>query len=498
MDTNKSVAILLAFIMLCAGNVSCTAMAQPQSEPKFEREREDEESSYIRVASCLLKITSDSSVFPISKWTVRYLANSSGVASKAAREVFDMTSADVVDMKPIDVEDLNITPDGLSRVFNLEVYDIEQGEEFMDAVIINLQEALHRDFDIYRDKLRKELQLAEQQTEIAHRELSAATGVTPADKAVGAQLDQLVDLSPLTEGTSFADAVAILRDSIEPSLPIVVMWGDLSENAFIEQNTEINMSGEGLRSDALRAGLERILQSTGGTKGDSLPVLGFTVQDGIITIATQDNLHSHEKKLLQNVETDIPLEVTIENKQRLLRQKQEVDMEIARLGARSTAIGQQVARISQKISEKIQGDVTISQLENLIEKLELRREARVNIKTTDEFFAATEKIVSLRLQLAEHTSFLTKAAGGDLLNQFNDELAMLMVNLAEQEARLQVINKYLEQTKSRLSVARRFEPEAIRASQAREALENALQHENDLRSRLANLKPPLVSVLGAD
>ena len=276
MDTNKSVAILLAFILLAAGNVSCTAMAQPGPEPKFERE--NREISNVVTASCVIKITSDPTVLFVDGKTIERLLNTSGIAGKAARKV---------GLAPLDTDGVisieylsKTTEDGLIiNVFNMTIYDIEPGEEFMDAVIINLQEALHRDFDIYRDKLRKELQLAEQQTEIAHRELSAATGVTPADKAVGAQLDQLVDLSPLTEGTSFADAVAILQHSIEPPLPIVVMWGDLSENAFIEQNTEINMSGEGLRSVPLRAGLERVLQSTGGTKEDSLPVLGFTVQD---------------------------------------------------------------------------------------------------------------------------------------------------------------------------------------------------------------------------
>lgn len=494
MDTKKSVAILLAFFLLAAGNVSCTAMAQSEPEPKLERENREIPNNV--TASCVIKITSDPAVLSVDGQTIGRLLNSSGIAGKAARKV-GLVPLDTDGV--ISIYHLSIVEDGLINVFNMTIYDREPGEEFMDAVIINLQEALHRDFDIYRDKLRKELQLVEQQAEIAQRELSAAIGVTPADKVVGAQLDQLVDMSLLTETTAFSDALDILGNSVEPPLPIVVMWSDLSENAFTEQSTPVNMSGDGLRSVPLRAGLERILLSSGGTTVEGLPVLGFSVRDGIITVATQDNLQSNKKKLLQNVETDIPLEVTIENKQNLLRQKQEVDMEIARLKARSTAIEQQVVRISIHISEKIQGDVTISQLESLIEKLEQRRErkAEVTIETSDELFATTEKIVSIRLQLAEHTRFLTKAAGGDLLTRFNDELAMLMVNLAEQEARLHIINKYLEQAKSRLSAAGRFEPEAIRARQAKEALDNALKQENDLRSRLANLQPPVVSVLGA-
>lgn len=141
---------------------------------------------------------------------------------------------------------------------------------------------------------------------------------------------------------------------------------------------------------------------------------------------------------------------------------------------------------------------TISQLESLIEALEKEQENFTGMAKTDKSIAVAEKVVSIRLQLAEHINFLTKAAGGEQLTRFNDELAMLMVNLAEQGARLHIINKYLKQTKSRLSVSSRFEPEALRARQAKEALDNALNQANDLRSRLANLRPPAVSVLAAD
>jgi len=124
----------------------------------------------------------------------------------------------------------------------------------------------------------------------AGREEDVMAGLSPIDAAVYAQLDQIVDISSLTESTSFSDAVDIVRTSVEPYLTIVVMWGDLSENAFVEQTTPINMSGEGLTSVRLRTGLLRLLQAVGGTTIEGLPLLGFSIEDGIITIATTDSL----------------------------------------------------------------------------------------------------------------------------------------------------------------------------------------------------------------
>ncbi len=124
----------------------------------------------------------------------------------------------------------------------------------------------------------------------AGRKEDVRVGLSPIDAAVYVQLDQMVDLSSLTETTSLADAIDILRTSVEPALIIVVMWSDLSENAFVEQSTPINMSGEGLTNVRLRTGLKRLLQAVGGVTIEGLPLLGFSIEDGIITIATTDSL----------------------------------------------------------------------------------------------------------------------------------------------------------------------------------------------------------------
>ncbi len=93
-----------------------------------------------------------------------------------------------------------------------------------------------------------------------------------------------VDLSALTYHTTFSEAIDILRHSTEPPLKIVVLWRDLSENAYVEPDTPIKMDGvSGIR---LRAGLELVLRSV----YSGFAELGYVVKGGVIIIATKESL----------------------------------------------------------------------------------------------------------------------------------------------------------------------------------------------------------------
>ena len=104
------------------------------------------------------------------------------------------------------------------------------------------------------------------------------------NRAVFKQLQQTVDLSPLTVQTTLSEAIELLRNSIEPPLKVVVMWRDLSDNANIEQDTTIQMDGvTGIR---LHTGLVILLRAV----SSDYAKLGYIVKDGIIIIATRDSL----------------------------------------------------------------------------------------------------------------------------------------------------------------------------------------------------------------
>jgi hypothetical protein len=93
-----------------------------------------------------------------------------------------------------------------------------------------------------------------------------------------------VDLSALTYDTTFSEAIDILRHSTEPPLKIVVLWRDLSENAYVEPDTPIKIDGvSGIR---LRTGLELVLKSV----DSGFAELGYIVKGGVIIIATKESL----------------------------------------------------------------------------------------------------------------------------------------------------------------------------------------------------------------
>lgn len=93
-----------------------------------------------------------------------------------------------------------------------------------------------------------------------------------------------VDLSALTYHTTFSEAIDILRHSTEPPLKIVVLWRDLSENAYVEPDTPIKIDGvSGIR---LRTGLELVLKSV----YSGFAELGYVVKGGVIIIATKESL----------------------------------------------------------------------------------------------------------------------------------------------------------------------------------------------------------------
>lgn len=91
--------------------------------------------------------------------------------------------------------------------------------------------------------------------------------------------------STFTPNTPFGEAIDILRHSTDPPLPIVVLWRDLSENADIDRTTPIGM--DGVSGIPLRQHLELLLRSvSAGSAGK----LGYVVNKGVITIATQESL----------------------------------------------------------------------------------------------------------------------------------------------------------------------------------------------------------------
>ena len=111
---------------------------------------------------------------------------------------------------------------------------------------------------------------------------------------------------PVTVGPSsfrpdmtFAEAIGILRNSTRPPLNIAVLWKDLEENADIYRDTPIGI--DGLSRVSLRTHLKFLLM---GVSGGSPAQIGYTIDGGVIMIATKESLPVKMKARVYDV-TDL-------------------------------------------------------------------------------------------------------------------------------------------------------------------------------------------------
>ncbi|MBA7600374.1 Type 3 secretion system secretin [subsurface metagenome] len=121
---------------------------------------------------------------------------------------------------------------------------------------------------------------------VAIRKPKEAIGRDPANEAVYKSMEEIVDLSDFTPTMPFSQAIELLKNSVEPPLKVWVLWGDLYDNADIDQNTEINV--DPISAVPLGTALEHLLKSVSGGFAE----LDYTVKDGVITIATAESLPS--------------------------------------------------------------------------------------------------------------------------------------------------------------------------------------------------------------
>ncbi len=108
---------------------------------------------------------------------------------------------------------------------------------------------------------------------------------------VAEQLEQKVDLSRLTPGTTFGEAIEVLRTSVEPPLSIQVVWRNLDEVAAIKRDTQVQVDGP--RQVRLRDALDGLLRAATPAPSNQAQVdnpVSYHLENGVVTIAMRDNL----------------------------------------------------------------------------------------------------------------------------------------------------------------------------------------------------------------
>jgi len=473
--------------------------------------------------------------------------------------------------------------DGQTYLFGLNVNlpdDLKSvAKEFMRALVENLRHALRDSYDAHVEELQSLRQFAEDRRDIAQTKLAEAMErvkgikvtpeikLDPADAAVHEQLEQIVDLSNLTQTMTFEDVLMEVKNAVDPPLQIQPNWRDLLDLAELEPTTPAGM--DPLSSVKLRKALELLLA---GVSSDFAEV-GHVVDEGVIVIATEDALpkkmvsrvydvpalaHSTGSarslvqaikesiepeswfelsntgegtigvymgsklailqtddvqlkilEFLQSMTTNIPASTTpqippemlLSEKRNLFREKQNIQMEIARLLARQSAIERQIIATEMQIAEKLKSDPVTAELQQLIElhtsQLALmEREFQAGTLPVTGLADIKEKITRAKIELAQRHEQLSRSAGGDQLVKYNNELADKTIEFAEKTAALQILSEQLGQAEQQFIFATILDPQVSRIRLATRAFEIADQRLDELNARSANLRPPVVSMLG--
>jgi len=385
----------------------------------------------------------------------------------------------------------------------------------------------------------------------------------PADVKVYKQLEQIVDLSNLAPTVSFSEALEIFKNCVKPPLNIVVLWRDLFDNADIGQTTPINMdpirsiplrgaldlllksvSGgvtelsyvvrDGVITIATRESLptdfETIVYDIScyiHSQSDSknlVKAITDTVDpyswfdtggEGTINIYQGTNLivrqsgkvHQKIQKFLQNVKVEkiyipemiVPVEMTADRKQDLLRKKQDLEMEVASLEARSTAIGQQIAGLNKQIASNAEDDSVAKELQDILKMQleEIQGLQKQGDTDSTQLAEAKEKLARAKIALAERREQKSRTAGSDQLSSLSNRLTEIMLDLADKKAVLNTLKNQLDHAEEELRTATTFDPKVSRLRFAIQSMELADRRLIELKTRIATLQPPVVSVVGA-
>jgi hypothetical protein len=115
------------------------------------------------------------------------------------------------------------------------------------------------------------------------------------DETVQEQLSKARGHLQFNRQMPFGEAIDRIRNCVEPPLQIAVLWRDLYDNAEIDRTTPINM--DELSGVSIGTALELLLAGVSGRYDQ----LGYTIDDGVIIIATVESLPNRLKARVYDI-----------------------------------------------------------------------------------------------------------------------------------------------------------------------------------------------------
>jgi len=230
-------------------------------------------------------------------------------------------------------------------------------------------------------------------------------------------------------------------------------------------------------------------------------------------LAIYQTYENHQKiqKFLESIKMDIPTgmpseipeEILLSEKNNLIVEKQDVEMDIARIQSRIPAIEEQIVIINRGIDQKVNNDQVNMELRKILayqmKNLEkVKKLIDGGTVSNSELADAEEKLARAKIELARRREQIGASAGADQLAKFSNEMATLAIDLAEKKAVLKNIDERLNRIEQQLTASEILDPQVSQIRLAAKALEIVNRRVNELNALALNVQPPSVSMLGAE
>jgi hypothetical protein len=372
-------------------------------------------------------------------------------------------------------------------------------QEFLRALVENLERSLWYAYEMHEGQVAESLRYKEGQRDAAQERLEEVIEVigvrTEEGTQLGTALRTVVDLSMLSPEMPFSEAIEILRDAVDPPLPIVVMWKELLDSCDIEPTTPIDM--DGLPSVKLETALRTLIEAVSGGLTD----ISYQIDDDVIIVREEELQKPQPMPTGPSVEADV--RDLAAQRRDLARRLQQLEMSFATTEARREAIERQINQTRHEAARKMEEDSVSREMQNLVEMSQkhleaLARQVETGRLGATELAKARESLTRAKIELARRREELANSTGGSQLKEFNSELSSMAIDTAEKRAELEFLRQRLAETEDQLAQASTFDPRAARIRIAREMLDVADAQVTKLSARLASLQRPTVAVIGAN
>jgi len=448
METTKSIIILLILALITAG-------------PIQSAEKPAKEISGTRMASCVVKVTSDAAVLPLSFQTVRQLMHSSGVFGKAARDVMGLPPEECLGLFDIQAlsPDLIGTPAKLPDVSRTttESRNYEHDEMMMDEEM-----KTGTTTSTSTDRTAWPMYSPPRTTTRSRRPTSPAASLTSNIEQTFLFLLE-VDFRQASTGRAVKPAAEEFMNALIGNLR------DAVKGAFDEYSEKLVGQLHLAKQEADRARNE--LRDT---------------QEVLREISGSNILYR------DRILTDIS---GLRNNIQKIRMDQASDQVMV------DATTKRIAETQAKLQEQIDKDPVVKELVDL---LELQVTNYKNVEKLIEaghappadLGEAQEKIARTRIELAQRREQLSKSAGGNLIEALNRDLANRSIETAQNQARLSSLERQLTVAEELLEKVDDYELLSLKADIDKQNFQEAIIWRDRMNRKIRMLQPPTVSVIG--